>query len=459
MVTVDEEEFDFKRAALLIRTQAETIFASRVKEAEDVKIVLARIALVGKTVPRARGSVQVRSIDEWFESYRKQIVWDVARFEEIVDRNQRRVRIAKEAVSDELKVAIQDINTELGLVELSLTDYASNRVNVSRPLQTTQRYVATLKSRLKVIAADSLAASVSQSFELVFQSADAERALNDDLGSVAFQQENNLIEIAPGREGERADLRALVADALADVSDPGLLKVVDQRNRQAADFVRVYAQRFEANSPESDLLLYSSGVKISQAMSSLTNPEHEDERVPQNFLNGLGTLIVHHEAYIWSVPRIREVIELRRKTLESYSPTLVTRSNLQSSLLEGLGRAEDMVGPRTRATIADINEPVQALAQVGVGLEAMQYGLLRGALQFMGRAIVQARKAAIQVGQATAKKVVVGAIATAVVASPLYPPIERFFGNHLEKLVQLAASAHDWGWLQYVLQIMRITLT
>lgn len=457
MVSVENSSMDPEQAAVLIRGQAEVVFTSLVKSSEDVKVLLGRIRSVGANIPRARGSIQVRSIDGWFESYRRQIVWNVPVFDTIIEENQSNLPASKERVSIELKPTITDINIELGLVELSLSDTPSARVNISKPLESTQRYITRLKLRLMNFAAEALETSVSQNFELVFHGADAERALNDDMGSVAFQEEHDLIEIAPGHDGERADLRAIVADALADISDPVLLNRVSQRNRKAADLIRSYVQRFEANSPEADILLYSSGVKISTSMDSLANPTYDDERPPQEFLDGLRTLIIHHEAYIWSVPRIREVIELRRRTLESYSANVVIRSSLQSELLDEIGKAEDMVGPRTRSAITDVNELLKEPVPVAVGPEAMQYGLLRGALQFMGRAIVQARKATIQVGQLAATKLAASVIVAGVTTSPLYPQIVQFFQAHAGKILHLASSAQDWSWLQYVFQIMKLS--
>jgi len=436
-------------------------FAKHVVAADEFQSALSRIKSTASSIPKARASVEVNDIADWIDTYRRQIIWNETVMEAAIKGFLDKKRVSRPSKAEIVKFAVSaivNVEVEPGLVRINLSDDAKTRVNRSRPLSSTRHQIASLKYKLIVTARAILAEALDENYERLIANGvvEAERDLNDDTGSIIYQEENSRIEIAPAAPSNRLDLRALVLDALADLVEPETLRRAHNVNPRIVSLVSVYENRFALDTPDDDILLYSSGVKLVNALATAERPTYEDETLPGEFIEALKTLLVHHEAYIWSVPRIREVIEHRRRTLESYGTQVIDRAQIQHDILQNFVERDDLFGRRTRQTIKEYSEVDNEALPSAIGPEALRYGMLRGALQFMGRIVVQARKTGSKaIGVATAS--VIGAAASlAVKHSSIYPPIVSFFEHNLDRLTHLASTAQDWHWLQYVISFLRM---
>ena len=448
--------------ARILREDADRTFARKVRGSEDIKATLSRIGSSGSRIPRMRATLIVNPVDTWFDVYRKQLIWNEALSEHVVEElleEAARTPPTKDIATEQFRRCLDSIAIEPGLVVLTLSEIAETRINESRPLTTTTRLINVLESKLTTIAQEAIGETIIRQFDFIFPGRDkeAEQALNNNAGSIAFQEENGRLEIAPEEDGPRIDLKMLVADSLNDLTEPGLLNRVDNVNKRAGELVRGYAAHFYSNSPESDILLYSSGIKLFHAVSSFENPSYDEDKPPQEFIDSVKTLLVSHESFIWSIPRIREVIELRRKTVESYSSSIFDRFSLQSEILREVANADDIVGQRSRIALREFGESENDLAPIGVGTEAIQYGLLRGVLQYMGRSVVRARKAGLSIAKSTSANIASISLAVAIRADPMFGPIQHFLNSHVEQLTKLASSVQDWRWLQFVINLLHHT--
>ncbi len=445
--------------AQIVKDDIEHSFRASVQDSEEIKSTLQRIKVAGNKVPRARGVVHVGTVEDWFDIYRKHLLWH----DDILESNlisllnsEDKNSLTSKKITSSLRSSFSKIVISPGLVELKLSSSALERVNISKHLVNTERLIGILTELLMKHFEAALAQGVSWYINafLPEEQQESERQLNDDTGSVVFRADDGFLEITSGPASERSDIRVLVSDALADLLEPSLISSAEQRNKRTGILARSYKENFDSSLPDNDLLLYSIGVKLFTALGSFENPSYEDERPPQEFIDALKTLLIHHESYVWTFPRIKELIEHRRKILESYGVTATDRVRIESNILRELAKAEHIIGIRSRTAISNIEESVGALSTTGSGPEAFQHGLLRGALQLMGRIVVQAQKTTTRVAGLAATLVSSKALAAAIIASPLYQPIVSFFQSQITGLLELVASAEDWNWLRLVINFI-----
>ena len=432
----------------VIVSQTETAFKEAVQNSDEVKNLMARLISARDRVPRARASVSVYTVESYL-----QLKKGIETLRNIAIDNP----VSSADAFTFLKEGIQDVIIKPGLVDIKLSTDAYDRINKSKPLLQAQRLVTLLKRILMSVALKALVTGIESCLEFILEetSEQIERELNNENGSVVFRLDNGLLEIVSDLPNERSDLRNLVSDALGDLLNTGILEIAEQRNRRAGTLVRSFQSCFENKASGSELALYAAGVKLFTAMGSFETPTYDDDRPPQDYIDAVKTLLIHHEAYIWTFPRIKDLIQLRKRTLESYGVTATDRTLLQSALLRNVAQADDIVGEKSRTTIDIVENAIDTVSQPSIGPEAIQYGLLRGVLQYMGRIIVQSKNSAIKVVEGVAVRVTQSALANIFLGSALYNSVVEFLKRNVDAINRLSASAQDWHWLQLLNSIIR----
>ncbi len=438
------------------RSITEQRFKDAVKLSAEVSVLVSQVQKAGEGLPPNDAVLASNTVDDWLGPVNGQIQWDFDKAERVCSQYAAATPENRVMLKSELGSAISKINLEPGLFTLtnSKTFFAAYR---TKPYYRTRAGIFKLETELRRVAVDVLASSIEEVISNVeilatefALNGDAESVLNDVSGTIGYKADSEYIEIAFGPDPDQHELRSLVKEILDDLSTPNNLMSVGQRSSRAVALLENYKFQFESSSESADLKLYSAGVRLAAAMDSLNNPTFADERPSEEFLGQLRALLDLHETFIWSFPRIRGIIEYRRRTIASYSSDINSNAETEKAVLGSLGAEGGPVGPRTKDTIADLNKTASESPKIVFGLDALQYGVLRGALQFMGQLLLRARKASSAIVTSTATKVVSGALAAAVFHSPLYTNVINFVSAHAHQLIQLATS-YDWSWVKFLL--------